>query len=331
MQISARIILALVTAFAVCWSGDARAANASKIILQDGTVYEDVVFMVEKAYKVIAVTKGDWERTISFGDVAYIYNDDGDDVTQDYLGMIYRKPDPTPNPPPDTASPTTVIAPQSTQGVDQFEHAPEESKKRQLHPWGLAIKTGGNFSIPTSDFYDGFTSGFGYEGDLIIPVARNLAVRLSASKSGMRDDPERLLSFMGPYELIEDNVTVNVWRFAVSAQYYEWPKWRQGGRWMYHFYSGIGIINHSVSGEYAVKNTQSGEEGVIVPTGKDLTRFLLVLGLGTMAKLDRHIGLEASFEFEGVAIGSNPNSYSYYTAVQYAYIFDFKAGMVWLF
>ena len=100
---------------------------------------------------------------------------------------------------------------------------------------------------------------------------------------------------------------------------------------MYHLYSGIGVINHSVSGEYVVRDIQSGNLGTIGTSSKNLTRFLLVLGFGAMSRINKHAGLEGSFEMDAVAIGSNPNAYSVYSAVDYAFIFDFKLGVIWLF
>ena len=74
---SVKISIALFVAFVLAFPSAAGAANASKIILQDGTVYEDVAFLVESAYKVVTITKDDWERTVSFTDIAYIYNSKG--------------------------------------------------------------------------------------------------------------------------------------------------------------------------------------------------------------------------------------------------------------
>lgn len=328
---SVKISTALLVAIVLGFPSAAGAVNASKIILQDGTVYEDVAFLVESAYKVLTITKDDWERTVSFTDIAYIYNSKGEDVTVNHLGMVYRKTDSIP-PPPETGTSPAAQTTLGDSGLTMPANLEQPAVKRQLHPWDVAVRVGGNFSMPTSDFYEGFTSGFGFEGDVIIPAAKNLAVRLSVSKSGIKDDPERLFEFAGsPLELIEDNASAQVLRFVVAAEYYEWPKWREGGRWMYHIYSGAGVANHSMSGEYVVRDTQSGEYAVLVPSKKDLARFMLVLGFGAMTTINKNVGLEGALEMDAVAIGSNPDAYSVYSAVDYAFVFDFKLGLVFLF
>jgi hypothetical protein len=310
------------------------AVRASKIVLHDGTSYDSVVFVVEAAYKTLTMSRGDWERTVSFGDIAAIYGSDGADITEAQLGMVYAKPKTTTPSVQPAARPDSLKAdPQAggqVGGTAPPELAPGE--KNRLYPWSFALRTGANFSIPATDFYDGFKSGIGFDGDLMIPAEPHVAVRLSGSLSGIKDDPEQIAGFMSSsLEIIEDNVSFRTWRFLVSVEYYEWPRWRTDGKWMYFIYSGLGAAHHTVSGEYIVRNRDTGEELVLAPTGPDVTKFMVALGFGGMVKLAPHIALDGTFEIDGIVAGSNPWASGYYNSMSYAYIFDFKAGVVWLF
>lgn len=322
----------------LCVPSTATAAKASKIVLQDSTVYENVVYLTDNVYKVITLTEGTSKKTISYADVVAIYDEFGDDVTEDKLGSVHAKTAVKPSPvpavsPPDMGALKPTVPPAATPPAPA---APESGTTARAiaprYPWKIAVRTAANFSIPASDFYDGFRSGFGYEGDLLIPAGRNFAVRLSVSRSGIRDDPERLIELTYPgYQLVSDNQTATAMRFVIAAEYYEWPRWRKDGRWMYYIYTGAGAINHTLSGRLTIRDPGSGTLYDLISSGKDLTRFMWNIGGGATVKIAKSIGLDGSGEFDFIAIGTNRESYSAYGAVEYAYLFDVKVGLVWLF
>jgi hypothetical protein len=261
------------------------AGNASRIELKNGTVFENVLYKVDNEYKVITIQQGDDKRNISFSDVAVIQDSSGRDVTVDVLDLDY--------PPPGTGErPITPI---------EAARPPRGGRK---HPYSFAIHAQPNFSLPIGDYYEGFTSGIGYGADISIPVSREIAIRGTVSRSGMRPD-----NGLAP------GVSFSAWRYVISVQYYKWPRWRTDGKTMYFVYSGIGGISHTLS---------AGGESA------DFTKLTTVLGFGLMQQVSRNIGIEAGGEFDAVYIGASDYRYSYYGNVEYAWIMDFKLGLVLL-
>ena len=172
------------------------------------------------------------------------------------------------------------------------------------HPYSFAIHAQPNLSLPIGDYYEGFTSGIGYGAEISIPVSREIAIRGTVSRSGM-----------GPGNSLPPGVDFSAWRYVISVQYYKWPRWRTGGKTLYFVYSGIGGISHTLSA--------GGERA-------DLTKLTTVLGFGLMQRVSKNIGIEAGGEFDAVYIGTSDYKYSYYGNVEYAWIMDFKLGLVLL-
>jgi hypothetical protein len=195
----------------------ASAKKASHIELKDGTVFEQVTYKVDKAYKVITIRDGKEKRTVSFSDIAAIIDGHGTDITIEILGRYYTEPGTVANP--------ILIA-------DPAE--PPPGGKR--FPYTFAIHAQPNFSVPIGDFYTGFKPGIGFGADISFPVSHQIAIRGSVSKSGMTTDFE-----------MPAGVSFTVMRYSFAAQYYDWPNWRTDGKMMYYLYTGIGAINHTFS------------------------------------------------------------------------------------
>ena len=67
-------------------SCSALGAHASKILLTNGSAYEDVEFSIDKQYKILVVEVEGSKKNVSFSDVTAIYDDSGNDVTSSYIG-----------------------------------------------------------------------------------------------------------------------------------------------------------------------------------------------------------------------------------------------------
>jgi len=77
----------------LCLAGSAYADKASRIELKGGELYENVTFSVDEQYKLITIEKGEWKRPVSFPNILRIIDENGRDVTADYLGEYYKPPE----------------------------------------------------------------------------------------------------------------------------------------------------------------------------------------------------------------------------------------------
>jgi hypothetical protein len=261
----------------------ALAADASRIELKDGEILKDVSFTADRVYQVITIQTEDVKRNFSFGDIAAIYDANGADITSDVLGKYYQ--------------------PRGRTGRDISQGKPAALMSgERAYPWSVAFHIQPLFSIPLGDFYDGFGGDIGYGGEISFPVSREIAIRGSVSRAGVKPD------FAVP-----PGVDFSVWRYVLSVQYYNWPRWREDGRTMYFLFSGLGAITHKVS-----EPNHS----------EDLTKFMTALGGGVLQSLSESVGIEGCIEWDAVYVGTTDDGFSYYGNVQYAFILDFRVGLV---
>ncbi len=305
----AQVALAALVLIVFCCAQAAFGARASRIELKNGQVYEDVDFSVDDVYKVLTIKRGDWKLSFSLPDIARIIDENGQDVSADYLRDYYEPPE-------------------ESQESDWLPEKEMQRKGYRMRPFDFGIRAGANFSFPTGDYYEGTKSGVGYGFDAIIPVTRNIAIRGTISRSGMQDDLKSYLAY--DVSVLDDNLSLNVWRYALSAQYYSWPGWRTGGSAMYYLYGGVGAISHKFSGTMTVQNRSTGEIGVIYPTGDAQTEFMFTYGGGLVAMLARQVGLEIGATVDWVFAGGQDDQV-YYGPGGNAFVLDLKAGLVGLF
>jgi hypothetical protein len=288
----------------------AYAAQASRIELKNGQVYEDVIFSVDDMFKVITIEKGDWKINANLPDILQIIDENGQDVTADYLGDYYKPP-------------------QESEG-EWLSQKQKEQKGYAKRPFGFAIGAGGNFSIPTGNYYEGTKSGIGFGFDVVIPVTKNLAIKGIISKSGMQQDVAS--TFPATIVVLEDDLSLNVWRYIAAAQYYKWPKWRTGGKIMYYASVGMGAITHEATGTMTFKNTVTDEIGIFYGTGEKENKFIISYGAGLVVMLSKQIGLDLGATWDVVFAGTeNERELALYGESEYANIFDLKIALVGLF
>jgi len=281
-------------------------AKASRIELLDGKVYENVTFTVDSEYKIITIKVGDWKQEVSFPDVARIYDEEGKDVTAEYLGDYYTTP--------------------QEKGKPSLQE--QTYRRYRKRPFNFGFSAGTNYSFPSGDYYDGITSGIGFGADVIIPVTKNVAIRGTISKSGMKDD---LKGLVPGYIILEDDLSLNAWRYLVCGEYYHWPRWKTGGKVLYYFYTGLGAISHSFSGTATVQDPFSHDIIVIYGTKDTQTKFVTTYGGGVVPMISKTVGIDIGAELDVVFVGQT-YGYGYYnTAGQYAIVFDLKIGLVALF
>jgi hypothetical protein len=313
MRSQLKQIFMLVILFVIfCFSNKAMAVKASRIELKDGKVYENVIFSVDHDYKVITIQEGNWKREVSFPDIAHIYDEDGNEVTEAYLGDYFVP---------------------SEKGLEKTKLSIERPlyRKYRKKPFDFGINLGTNYSFPLGDYYEGTKSGIGFDGNIIIPITKEVAIRLTVSKSGAKDD---LTTLFPDVDIIQDNMNFNVWRFLVSGQFYSWPRWKTGGRILYYGYTGLGVITHSVSGSAIVREPFTGQEYVLYGTGENDTKFATTFGGGIIPMISERVGIDIGISADIVFVSRNyyyPYDYSYGSYGQYAFIIDVKVGLVGLF
>lgn len=319
----AHVLASLMGGIGVC-------AIRYQVTLTDGTVYNDAAVSLDREFMTITLQTDSLTRAVSLSQIASIHNAAGDDVTSDFLGDKR----PRVSAPPARLAPTTPTDTSRVLGgapaIDAASPPPLSTglDSHRRHPWDAALRWGGNFSIPLGDFYEGIAAGIGFEGDVSLRVARQLAIRAEVSKSGMRDSFED--DFPG-YRVARDDLRLTAMRYLIGVAYFDWPHWRSGGRTMYYVYSGLGAVSHSFSGNLILEEESSGEQYVLTSEARDITRFMSVTDFGVVVMLNKSLGLDMSAEFGLVYVGEGEDSGSIYGSVQYAYILDFRLGLVTIF
>ena len=287
-----------------CFSHKAFAAKASRIELKGGEVYENVTFTVDEHYQVITIKMGDWKRTVNFSDIAQIVDEDGQDVTAYHLGDYYKPPE------------------KKREGEWLSKEDPRY-KTLQKRPFDFGVRGGTNYSFPIGDYYNGVKSGIGYGFDVIFPVTKNVAIRGTISKSGMKND---LKSMFPGMTILKDDLSLNAWRYAVSGQYYKWPGWKTGAKLLYYGFVGIGVITHKFSGSATIQDPISDETVILYGTGDSEDKFMITYGGGLITMISKRVGMELGATFDLVFVRGT----AYYESTNAA-VFDLKVGLVGLF
>lgn len=301
---------AVLVLVAFCLAQPAFADTASRIELKDGTAYENVTFTVDKQYQVITIEVGDWKQKVDFTDVASIVDEDGEDITARVLGDKYKPVE------------------KKREGEWLSKDDPKY-KAQQKRPFDFAIRGGGHYSFPMGDYYEDIKSGLGYGFDAVVTVTRNVAIRGSISRAGLKDD---LKAMFPGIIILEDDLSLNVWRYAICGQYYKWPDWRTGGRMLYYGFAGLGAITHKMTGTATVQEPSSGDIWELYGTGDTENKFMLTYGGGLITMISDRVGIEFGVTLDVVFVGNSDDlDVVYYPKADYASIFDLKVGLVGLF
>lgn len=303
------VCVAVLVLVAFCLAKPAFADKASRIELADGTAYENVTFTVDKLYQVVTLQVGDWKQKVDFPEIALILDEDGKDITAKVLGDQYKPVE------------------KKREGEWLSKEDPKY-KAHQKRPFDFGIRAGGNYSFPMGDYYEDFKSGIGYGFDAVITVTKNVAIRGSISRAGIKED----LKAMWPgFIILEDDLGLSVWRYAISGQYYQWPGWRTDGRLLYYGSAGLGIITHKGSGSAVVQDPITDELWIV--TGGDAeNKFILTYGGGIITMISEKVGIEFGITFDAIFVGSSDDRLVVgYDESKYANIFDLKLGLVGLF
>jgi hypothetical protein len=298
---AASIVLSMIVSF--CPNGISAEAT---FILTDGRQFDSIPFKVDHVYKVVTLMTDSVATNVSFDKIQAIIDINGMDVTNEVLRRQHK------------------AMPESNETwLSESDEVVRESRKRL---WNFGMRLGGNFSSPFGDYYNGTTSGIGFEGDFRFALSANAAIRLRISKSGMEfEDVEELL--IAPPETLVIKLHVNAWRYFIAGEYFHRPDRMTPGRSIFFVYSGAGAIVHNLSADATLRSNGIISEGMT--TTDTETKFLLTIGGGMVQLFSKNFGFELSGELDIVFVGSNKDANDFGTSsIQYAYLFDIKLGLV---
>ena len=308
---------------------NAVAGFASRVETKSGEIYENCDVSVDNTYRVLKLECADDSRNVSFTNVAYIFDGDGNDVTADYLGRYYQPPEaevPSEAEPPED----TVVQPaEPAVGTERPTEGWETRTERAARPkaYQFAVHPKGMFSVPLGEYYEGITSGIGFGVEISIPVAHEYAIRLRVEKAGLSED---LADILAPLEILQDDLSFSVWRYSIAAEYYVWPNWQEGRKTSWHAWSGIGATSNSFSGSLIVRDPFTNEVGAF-GTSYSETKFTMNVGGSVLQMLSSAVGLEFGVNFDLLFVGTTGNDFYYYGYdTQYASILDLRAGLTYV-
>lgn len=319
--------------------------------LKSGEVIEGATYRVDTRFRVLQLTlDGGRTRGVSFSEIATITSG-GANVTSSILGPEYigeplKKPSAASAPAGDPGQAGEVVVPDGGAvaagledgrelasaaktaepgGQDAWLSEQEEAyRKAQAPTWRVAVRAAGNFSIPLGDYYEGVTSGVGFEGDLLIAVNREAGVRLSVSKSGMQWEE-------GAIEFISDDPDVTILsqshglsavRYTISGMGY-WPLGKEQERAdpsMLYAYAGLGSIQHEITSDLRVHN-ESTDETVTLSMEDTQGYFIMTFGGGLVKSISTKFGVDLSANLDQIWLDSE----------SYAWIVDIRVGLVMFF
>ena len=190
--------------------------------------------------------------------------------------------------------------------------------------WNLLVRAGGNYSIPGSDYFEGISSGVGFEGDLIIPVSREYAIRLHFSRSGLKvEDDFRLIYIYDPLIQILD---YDADRYIASFQWNILGSDAESKKTIPFMYTGLGLLHESATFNAIVYDSEEDQTYQLSDDYSE-TRFLMSIGGGLMYKLSSRLALDGTFAMDLIWVEVYNDEGDKYPS-PHAYIIDFKLGLV---
>ncbi|SYZ74808.1 exported hypothetical protein [Candidatus Zixiibacteriota bacterium] len=265
------------------------------IITTDGTRFESVNFTVNSVYKVITINQDGKKTNVSFDRISQILDEEGRDITASVLEGYSDK---------------------------QMETWETENQVRQKYatpkPWSVVFRLGGNFTIPIGRYYEGIKSGPGFEGNILIQLTDNVALRGAVAIS-----PLDLEEGYGFYSLDPDVVIIGqdnnftIGKYAIGVQYNSRNIARVAGKGFFFAHSGLGVIQHKFSTDMTYI---SGGETYTEKKSTSSSKFMTNFGTGGAVFLSRSLALDAGIDLALTFTSSDE--------YRDAYVFDLKVGLM---
>lgn len=299
-----RRVLALAFIIVSVLSAAAAADEYGTIVLKSGDRYEDVLYKVNNYYKVVKVDYEGKEVNISFIDIESIHDRHGRDITKKILGSRYAAPGET----------------WLTEGSQVIRRSREKI-------WNAALRLGTNYSIPSGDYYDGIVAGFGFGGTVHLPITHQIAIQVLVSKSGMKVDEDFRIYLNDPnYSIVSQDYGISTVRYLAAVEYYQHIDRSKTERSFWYIYSGLGAAVHKITTDAIIRYNPTGEQ-IHVDDSSNESKFIISLGFGFVKSVSRDIGIDFDVNMDIVHIGTVPSD-TFGDDIVYAYIFDFKIGLM---
>lgn len=219
----------------------------------------------------------------------------------------------------------------STLCAQQTVDAAGESSS-SFSPWRGGMRFSGAIGVPFGEFYHDLTWGPGAGIELIIPATAHTSIRLGVSRVGIDDNADSILArSLLTRRLIEDNLSARIWKVSAAAEYRNWSETNPTGGPMYFVFSGLGIMNHSLEGEYVLLDEATQGLFRVVASDESETRIVLLAGAGGMLKLGGNVGWDVTGEINLLARNNENRNGAFYSRIDMSSIVEFKTGLVVMF
>jgi hypothetical protein len=268
--------------FLFCMSGAYATADhsASRIELNDGTVFTNVKFNIDHARQVIEIDSADVPVVVPYGRIDLILDVAGNDVTRDILGQYYA-----PRPKPES---------KSASGIARRKESPRYRRVRlELHS---------NFAVPLGNYYKSYDAGFGYGGAFSLRLYRRMGVRLMFSRSGVgRSYDKTMVATLGgtTTEIFHSVYDAYEWRASIAIEYASWPREDHSGKTFTYTYLGVGVNSRESTSRWDIWESSPEHEYTLNSSSKS-RKLMLQSGSGITIRLSQLIGLNAGLNVETV-------------------------------
>jgi hypothetical protein len=284
----------------------ARAEDIATIHLKSGTEYRDVPIKVDDIYKTIEIVWEGKKLNISYSDIESISDKDGKDITERVLGRAKK------------SSNETWLSKDS-----------EQVRVKRAKPWNAIISAGGNYSIPSGDYYDGIDAGIGFDCDIRVAVSNRIAVQCLVSRSGAKvSDDLYIVSHDPNISIMDQDISIDITRYEVAVNVFEpISRVKEYPNYFYAF-SGLGLATHTMTTKATLRNI-STDETLRIEDKNTKNKFAMVFGLGFLSKLSKHAGIDFSGTMDMIPVDAYTSSGE--KTADYAYLFDFKLSAIYMF
>lgn len=255
------------------------AEEASLIMLKDGVKYENVSFEINRESQEIYINNQQKDM-VQFIEIEAIYNKDGFDISEE---LLY------------------IPTPEELERMAAYNAFLDEKYKK---PFRFYIRTGSCFSIPLDEYYERFTSGFGYGIDVAVPLISFFSIKAQISKAGIK-----------PGNKIDDILDIDVWRYFIGGEIYNDPKiW--GKTYNTYIFVGFGAVSNKLTDKAYPSQSIS------------ITKFSATIGAGIIPMLTHNVGLDLGFGIDYLFVGWASSKEDPIGSAQIAFILDLKLGLV---
>jgi hypothetical protein len=298
------LILVIITGYSLNAFASDKISNVSldtvTVITKSQIRYENVVYRVDSANRLLIIYWQGWGRPINFVDIDTIYNNSGADIKSN----IVRN----------DADNVTITS------VSEYLPGHENEYKTV---WKGFIRGGGNFSVPVKGYNrESIGEGIGYEGDIHLALDYRTALRLMVSKSGLRLlDKDRMIYADYNTLVLNKSINFSIIRYTLSIENYGHFDRLKRKLDLWYICLGAGVIRHSLTAKatfmdlpdsniYKMKESEHKSEPVII------------YGMGVIKDIGDNAGIDFSTCIDMVLLSENESKNSI------ALILDFKIALV---